>query len=310
MSSVLRKKIKAAGGIPPKILQCAPFWAALKSATAQWGSQAFSHELHPQVILRQVLAGRQAQAVLAERFSFVPFAPQPGALRAVSIDRAGAARYAARRLHQETAGLQSASDLFLKLMAEQPAQALWKAIAEAISTGARPAGAIAITDPVNAPDALDPNERYLLTGLSLTAEGAEDGWLLEGGDEPPEVQLLFKLDHVHQFVRVEEQRANTPTEGPGPAGRNVLRNSVRHSAIRLDAVLEKLPLTLGACSRLEVGQVLELPGTESGRLSLYAETMNGNVAISQGELGVWKGHRALKLSEPLLDSFIKEIAGI
>ena len=70
------------------------------------------------------------------------------------------------------------------------------------------------------------------------------------------------------------------------------------------------PLTLGACSRLEVGQVLELPGTESGQLSLYAETMNGNVAISQGELGVWKGHRALKLSEPLLDSFIKEIAGI
>ena len=91
---------------------------------------------------------------------------------------------------------------------------------------------------------------------------------------------------------------------------NALRNSVRHSAIRLDAVLAKLPLTLGACSRLEVGQVLELPGTESGRLSLYAETMNGNVAISQGELGVWKGHRALKLSEPLLDSFIKEIAGI
>ncbi|WP_084395900.1 FliM/FliN family flagellar motor switch protein [Henriciella aquimarina] len=282
----------------------------MNSATAAWASRAFGHELQSRVISRQVLSGRQAQTAFGERYAFVPMAPQAGALSAVSIDRAGAARYAAHRLHQDAEGLQSASDLFLKLMAEKPAFGLWTAVAEAVSTGKKPSQEIALGEPASAPDSLDANERYLLTGLSLAAEGGEDGWLLEGEAEPPEVQLLFKLDHVRQFARLEEQRANVTATAPGPAGQKALRDSVRHSTIRLDAVLETMPLTIGECSRLEVGQVLELPGIEAGQLSLYAETMNGNVAISQGELGVWKGHRALKLQTPVLESFVKEIAGI
>lgn len=308
MSSVLQKKIKAAGGIPPRILHCTAFWDALKTATASWASKAFSHDLQSRVILKQVLSGRKALPILAERFSFVPSAPASGALCAVSVDRPGAARYAAHRLHQEAAAMQSASDLFLKLMTEQPATALWTVVAEAVSTGAMPGFGVQLADPSSAPDSIDPDERYLLVGLSLAAEGSEDGWLLEGEEDPPEVQLLFRLDHVQQFARVEAQRGNTKAAGPGPAGQSTLRNSVRHSSIRLDAVLEKLPLTIGDCSRLEVGQVLELPGVEAGQLSLYAETMDGSVAISRGELGVWKGQRALKLQEPLLERFVKEIA--
>jgi flagellar motor switch/type III secretory pathway protein FliN len=76
----------------------------------------------------------------------------------------------------------------------------------------------------------------------------------------------------------------------------------------LDAVLERLSLTIGECAKLEIGTVLPLSGAVAGKLSLTAETINGSVDIGSGELGVWKRQRALKLSTPVSVSFVQEIA--
>ena len=78
--------------------------------------------------------------------------------------------------------------------------------------------------------------------------------------------------------------------------------------IRLDGVLERLTLSIGECSRFEVGQLIALPDVDTTRVSLQAETVNGSVDIGQCEMGVWKRQRALKLKTPILEPFTRELA--
>ena len=93
-------------------------------------------------------------------------------------------------------------------------------------------------------------------------------------------------------------------------GRDTLRKRVRGSTVVLDAVLHSVSMTIGECSRLEVGQIIALPEVKMNKLDLCAETVNGSLPISQGELGAWKGQRALKLHAPVPEDVIKEIAEI
>jgi hypothetical protein len=46
------------------------------------------------------------------------------------------------------------------------------------------------------------------------------------------------------------------------------------------------------------------------KLVLSADTVSGSLPISQGELGAWKGFRALKLRSPVPEDVIREIAEI
>lgn len=309
VSAVLRKKIQLAGGLAPKILQCAPLWDGLVAGAESWAGHVYGHELDARIINRCVISGRTAHERIEEGFSFVPLTKTSGPLAAISIDRPGAARYAAVRLNQSSESLMDASELFLKLLCEQPAHALWDAISTVLSTTAGEA-----TPPLGdieaMPDAIGPHARIVQVGLSLTTEGGEDGWLLEGGEEPPEIRLFFELGALETLARALSQQARNQTAGPAAANQAALRNRLRQSSIRLDGVLDQFDLSIGECARLEVGQVLPLGGNETGQLTLCAETMNGNVAISHGEMGNWKGQRALKLNAPVIDSFVREIANI
>jgi flagellar motor switch protein FliM len=67
-------------------------------------------------------------------------------------------------------------------------------------------------------------------------------------------------------------------------------------------------MTIGQCSRLEVGQVIALPDVDTASVSLRAETVNGAVDIGKCEMGVWKQQRALKLKTPILEPFTRELA--
>jgi flagellar motor switch protein FliM len=89
--------------------------------------------------------------------------------------------------------------------------------------------------------------------------------------------------------------------------RKSLSDSVLASTTTLDAVLDRLSLTIGECAKLEVGTVLPLSGADAGKLSLSADTLNGCVDIGSGELGVWKRQRALKLTTPISENFAQEI---
>lgn len=306
MSAVLRKKINAAGGLAPRLLQCAPLWDALTGAARRWSAKVYSDGLDARIASQRIVSAQEAQKRFGEHFSFAPLTTPRGALVAVSIDRPGAVRYAASRLHQSGSSLEEASDLFLRLMSEQPAHSLWASVQRAIGADEE----AALGDPAAQPDMIDASARLAQVTILLAAEGGEDGWLLEGGEEVPEIRFYFDLARFEKLADTLRAKALEKGGAKQQPDRGALRSRLRQSSIRLEAVLDTVPMSVGDCSRLDVGDVLALPGIEAGRLTLCAETMSGRAAIGEGEMGNWKGHRALKLNGPVIESFIREIAEI
>lgn len=309
MSSVLRKKFGAGGGIPPTILQCAPFWELLTASVAHWTTSVFALESSPSISLRKVLTGSDSGDRIADCFAFTSLSAGDGAICAVALNRSSAMRYAAIRMHQDASGFRKAPDLFLKLMVERAAQSLWTTMSEALEPDSQFGEPVTLTDLSGRSDALGDSDPYLNVRFCMSGDGDEDGWLLEGDEEPPEMQLVLNIDKVRAIVRNMQVHTDSHPAKPG-AGRDTLRKRVRESSVSLDAIIDRLPLTIGECARLEVGQVIALPNVEPGRMTLCAETINGSFPISHGELGVWKGFRALKLDAPVPESVIREIAEI
>ncbi|MEQ9315423.1 MAG: FliM/FliN family flagellar motor C-terminal domain-containing protein [Henriciella sp.] len=257
------------------------------------------------------LNGKAAEAAIHERFGYICLPYSTTGLRAIALDRGMAIRYAGLKLNQTGDHLANAPDLFLRLMSDQPAKRLWKEIASAVPIGPALPDDFSVVDPAGIPQSIDPDEKLLKIVISLAEEnGEEDGWLLEGGEELPELHLYYEYKSLVDFAHEIQKQTLRNVKHASEAGEKNLRKQIRSSTIHLDAVLERLQVSIADCSRLEVGQVLSLPDVEPGLLSVCAETMHGSVAIAQAELGTWKGKRALKFTSPILESFAQEIAEI
>jgi hypothetical protein len=294
VSAVLRKKIDAGAGIPPSMLQLQQFWLQLQTCTRDWAADTYG--ILPDITLssRRVINGQEAQQKLEAETGFYFSAKTSPGLAGVAMDSVGAIRNAAVRMDQDTESLGDASPLFLKLLAEQAGLELaGKVASTVIKTGE---GVTSSADPVGATGRFDTSSRYLLVEFQLKL-----------GEEVSRIWLAFAFEFMQQFAvssqrAAAEQKANTR----GNSQRS-LSNSILASTTMLDAVLDRLPLTIGECAKLEVGTVLPLAGADAARLSLSANTINGSVDIGTGELGVWKRQRALKLKTPISENFAQEI---
>lgn len=281
----------------------------LAASVGQWAHEVYGVAGDPHLQSRKVLADKGLETAFGESFAFILPGQSAGALAAVSINAPGARKYAATRLRQDVASLKHAPELFLRLMSEHAARALWKRVSLTFSKDAAQAAPLQLVEFNATADALENETGYLCLTYTLGGDGGEDSWLIEGGGDAPEVQLLVKMQDVKSAVRTLQTKAEkTVTSDSG--GHDVLRKRVRDTAVVLDAVLDTLPMTIGACSRLEIGQVIALPGAKMDRLHLSAGTVSGSLPISQGELGAWKGFRALKLRTPVPEDVIREIAEI
>jgi len=295
VSAVLRKKIEAGAGVPPSILQMRQFWQQLQTRTRDWAARTYG--TLPDVALtgRRVVNGTDAQHMLEHEVAFYFSAESSPCLAGIAIDTAGAVRNAAARMNQDVASITDASPLFLKLLAEQAGTDLWEEIAAGLMKAGK--GASSFTDPVGAAGRFDAGSRYLQIEFQLRIDG-----------ENSHVWFFFPFDFMQQFARSSLRAAADQKAQARHHSQKTLSDSVRASTMTLDAVLERLSLTIGECAKLEIGAVLPLSGADAGKLSLTAETINGSVDIGSGELGVWKRQRALKLSTPIAVSFVQEIA--
>jgi hypothetical protein len=297
MSSVLRKKIEAGAGIPPTILQYQDFWDMLQAKVSAWAFDALAVETKGLPDTRKVVPGNVAQAQLEGLQSLVFNSKVSPGFCAVGIDEAGAALNAGQRLQQEGSTVAGVSSLFLKLLFEAPGLTLWRSLAGSLAAHLPAGGQAPLTDYPQAAGHFDPAQRYLMIGFSLVQ-----------GEVRARLWLAFHIDYVLKHA-IEARDDATDRRGSGDGqGQSALRASVRASMIRLDGVLEELKMTVGECSRLEVGQILPLSEADTARITLQAETVNGNVAIGQAEMGVWKQQRALKLNSPILEPFTRELA--
>lgn len=91
-----------------------------------------------------------------------------------------------------------------------------------------------------------------------------------------------------------------------------MRNSLKVADVPIRAVVESCHMTIAECTRLEIGQVIALPGVSLGAVGLYInEDMDSDspqtpIEIARGALGIFKKNRALKLTEDLDSGFTQD----
>jgi flagellar motor switch protein FliM len=85
---------------------------------------------------------------------------------------------------------------------------------------------------------------------------------------------------------------------------------VRTSAISIDAVIDRMKISIGDCSRLEVDQIIVLNAGAREQVTLTAETMSGALDFGKGRMGVWKNNRAVQVSAPVSPAFLENIADL
>ena len=297
MSSVLRKKIDAGAGIPPTILKFSEFWDPMQLRVASWLFDTFGEDLkvHPET--RRVVPGNTAANQLDGSLHFVFNGKTSPGLCAIAVDELAASANTRLRLNQGAESLEGVSPLFQKLLFEGPAFGLWRLLAAGLNNHAANISHAPFAELSQAVGGFDPANRYLVVGYHVA---------LASG--PIRFSIFFNLDYVQQLANESTIHAALQRATASSSSKGALRESVKLSTIRVEGVLDRITMTIGDCSRLEVGQLLSLPDVDTARVSLQAETVNGFVDIGHCEMGVWKRQRALKLKTPILEPFTRELA--
>ncbi len=298
MSAVLRKKIEAGVGMPRVILQYDEFWELLKGSAASWLSDTYAIEGKIFPDARRLIQGDVARSHL-EKFSYFVFGStfSPG-LCAIGVDEVGVAVNARHRLQQPSGNLEGVSELFMRLLIETPVVELWRRVASRLTDHKSSGVKAPTTDFTSAMGGFAPAQRYLLVEFVIPKDG-----------QVVRICMVFHSDYVQRNAEEFERMAafrQQASSGKGQAG-DALRKSVKSSMIKLEGVLDRLTLSIGECSRFEVGQVIALSDVDTAHVSLEAETVNGSVDIGHCEMGVWKRQRALKLKTPILEPFTREL---
>ena len=294
MSSVLRRKMGTGSGLPPTILRYHDFWDGIHQSVSEWASQSVDGSVPQAPLMRRVYSGSAALEALEQRTAFYFNSRVSPGLCAIATDGPGAARIVAKRLSQDIEGAREASALFMKLMFEAPAVTLWRSAAGSLEGHVSDTIASPLSEPSQASGHFETDSRYLVASYAVMPEALQS-----------QIWLVFDLDYLMGCAHEAERRAAEHTR---PVASRVLRESALASSIRVEAVLDKISMTIGECSRLKVGDLIPLPDTDPGSIRLNAETVNGQIEIGQCEMGVWKRQRALKLKQPVLEPFTQEVA--
>ena len=92
-----------------------------------------------------------------------------------------------------------------------------------------------------------------------------------------------------------------------------MRQSVNSAHVPVRAVVESCAMTVAECTRLEIGQVISLPGVSLGSVRLFIDMESGPLAkrapvgLTHGALGIFKKNRALKMNEAVDPDFIQDL---
>lgn len=293
---MLRKKLESSGGVPPRVLQNTGFWKLLERTVSGWIESVLQAENQVRLQSREVSSGA---ALADDLFGAYVFGFQNPAedfeefVVAVSIDNLVAARFAGHKMQQDPSALAEAPQLFLQLLLEAPAQELCDAVTTAFDR----------QDPEGEPPQLTSFDSLEIEGNCLLVYYLAD---LDG--QAVRVGVALDLEAV---LKMTQEAGSDAASGGGlsdPRDGRLSQPRIQNSSVHLDVVLDRLSMSIAECARLEAGTVISLPGTDRGKLKITAETMDGPVDIADGELGVWKHQRAVRLTSPIDPSFIKEVS--
>lgn len=128
---------------------------------------------------------------------------------------------------------------------------------------------------------------------------------LEEGDDTQSVsfQIVLPLSHLKATLANSEIVQEAEPDFLLPENAKYLGRHIDKSVTSVRAVLDSLQMSVADCTRLEIGQVLPLPGVSLENISLEVEMRDQRLAVANGLLGIHKTRRAVKLSEEVSQEF-------
>jgi len=293
LSAVLRKKLESSGGVPPRVLQNKPFWTTLERTISSWLNGVLQDEGELRLQSREVSPGAALADDLFGAYVYGFQNPACEFVVAVSIDNLVASRFAAQKMQKEASSLAEAPQLFLQLLLEVPAKTLSEEVASAFAM---------VGEEGELP------EPTTFEGMSIEGNCLVVYFLCDLEGQAFRIGVALSLDAVLALTH----SAGVDSPGGGTAGKTgaerLSQPRVQNSSVQLNVVLDRLPMTIADCLRLEEGAVIELPGTDRSKLTVTAKTVEGPVDIAEGELGVWKHQRAVRLKSSIDPAFLQEVA--
>lgn len=292
VSGVLRKKIESSGGLPPSVLQNQAFWMTLETVLANWLNRNLGGENEPRLQSREVCRGTALSEDLFGAYLYGFQSDVQDFIVGVSIDNLIAARIAAEKLQQSAESLMEAPQLFLQLLVE-------------------PHAAEIAADVVTAYDALNAEgegpESIAFESLEVEGSCLLVYYICDIDGQAVRLGVALRLDRVIAFASANKDGVAS-AGGASDVSNNINAPRVQNSNVRLDVIIDRVPMSIADCARLEPGSVISLPGTDRAKLTISAKTVDGPVDIAVGELGVWKHQRAVRLKTDIEPSFLQEVS--
>lgn len=112
-------------------------------------------------------------------------------------------------------------------------------------------------------------------------------------------ESLYKASLSNRFAVEPKEEALSLEQGA-----MFWKSRVEKSHTSLRAVVENTQMTVAECTRLQIGQIIPLPGVSLQKVSVEAELTEGRIQIATGALGIHKTRRALKITDGIDPDFI------
>ncbi len=141
----------------------------------------------------------------------------------------------------------------------------------------------------------------------IDIETEEGGMPSEGETDSGLNDLAFKIilpQNVlqHLMSKLTSDAAGAVKKGDSPWSKHMYQ-SLETAKVPVRAIIESCTMTVADCTRLEIGEIIELPGVSLQSIGLETEMTDGSVNIATAALGIYKSNRAVKLTSDLDPEF-------
>ena len=298
MSAALLKKIELAGGVSTRLLEMDVFWQVMVECVEAW-LQGFTSDVStPNIAARTALAGNSASKATEETFGLVFSEEGSPEISAISFDETLARTLAASRMRRPVDTLDEIPEMFLKLACEEPARQLWRRFFDTLPGMTAQSADAVIGGSEMIESRLERETRCLRVAIDF-----------DHGMTEAKLFILFDMEQLERITRNYEQLIAKAKPAKDSPAQQTLRAIVKQSHLNLSVHIEQIEMTIAECAALQVEDVLPLPGIDMSELTLCAETMDGGmIELGEGELGVWRHLRAIKLTSPIDEEISRELA--
>jgi len=265
----------------------------------EWMFDTLGLECETEIVTRKNIDSKEASDILAGSISYIIMESAEPLPAGIMLGSSLMTKYAAFRLSEAPEQLDGTSPVFLQLLCEDVTKDLLQRISGWMASNC---DQMPVSDPsfiTLTTSALNKANRYALLIVKLNTTDAESF----------ELTLVVELDGLIELHK-ERLRNKREAMSGSSASNATLRSSVRRSLLDLEVVIDRMDMTVAECHDLEIGQEIPLPTGNRGQLNLIAKTSKGDEKIARGELGTWKNFRALKLSTPVSDGFLRNMVDL